>query len=101
MFASILASAAAALGTYGRLTERADDHRSLVRGALDLMARARGAQSIAQLEELQRENDALLTGTLERFAAGMLDEASMRAFGLAIDQARRTIAERRQTLSAG
>jgi TRAP transporter TAXI family solute receptor len=101
MFASILASAAAALGTYGRISDRTDDHRSLVRSALDLMMRARGAESIAQLEELQHENDALLTGALERFAAGLLDEASMRAFGLAIDQARRTIAERRQALSAG
>jgi len=101
MFASILASAAAALGTYGRLTDRADDHRNLVRSALDLMSRARGAESIALLEELQRENDALLTGTLERFAAGMLDDASMRALGLAIDQARRTIADRRRALSAG
>ena len=100
MFASILASAAAALGTYGRLSERANDHKTMVRSALDLMAQARGAESVAQLDQLQRETDDLLTGTLEKFAGGGVDETSMRSFGLALDQARRAIEERRVALAS-
>jgi TRAP transporter TAXI family solute receptor len=99
MFASILASAAAAVAGYGRTSERNGEHRALVRNALDVMARARAAENVAQLEQLQHENDDLLTATLEQFAAGRFDEASMRAFTLALDQARRTIAERRLALS--
>jgi TRAP transporter TAXI family solute receptor len=99
MFISILASAAAALAGYGRASDRGTDHQALVRHALDVMARARGAENATQLDQLQRENDDLLIDTLGEFAKGRLDEASMRAFALALDQARHTIAERRLALA--
>jgi TRAP transporter TAXI family solute receptor len=99
MFASILASAAAALAGYGRTNDRGAGHQPLIRHVLDLMARARGAGHVGELEELQRESDDLLADTLGRFARGEVDEASMRACALALDQARRTIAERRLALS--
>jgi TRAP transporter TAXI family solute receptor len=99
MFASILASAAAAIAGYGRASDRNTDHRVVVRNALDLMARAHGAEDVAQLEGLQREHDALLIRTLDQFAAGKIDEGSMRAFALALDQARRAMGEQRLALS--
>ncbi len=99
MFISLLASGAAAVFGYGRTSERGSGHQGLVGNALDLIVRARGAETVAQLEALQREKDALVLGTLEQFAAGRVDEGSMRAFELALDQAHRTIAERRLALS--
>jgi TRAP transporter TAXI family solute receptor len=99
MFISLLASGAAAVFGYGRTSERGSGHQGLVGNALDLIVRARGAETVAQLEALQREKDALVLGTLEQFAAGRVDEGSMRALELALDQAHRTIAERRLALS--
>jgi TRAP transporter TAXI family solute receptor len=98
MLVSILASAAAGVASYGRSRDRGADHEALVRNVLDVMARARAAEGVAQLEQLQRESDDLLADTLAQFAKGRVDETSMRAFALALDQARRTIAERRLAL---
>ncbi|HMK90408.1 MAG TPA: TAXI family TRAP transporter solute-binding subunit [Methylocystis sp.] len=100
MFLSLIGSCAAALAS--RLNEGAHEHvEELTESLLELLRSARGAESFAELDALEREaNDAMMK---------VLGDRKLRNVGghglhlvtLALDQTRRAIEERRAILAAG
>lgn len=65
---------------------------------LALVPAARAADSLMELRRLEREADDILVGALSRAGEGALDETSLIAFQLGLDQARRAVEERRRWL---
>ena len=100
MLLSVLASAAAALAS--RLTA-ANHARSeeLMELLLEHLAAAREAASSARLDELEREADTVLGQALEAGSLRHLDTHRVTALGLAIDQVRLAIRDRRRQIEAG
>ena len=100
MLLSVLASAAAALAS--RLTA-ANHARSeeLMQLLLEHLATAREAVSSARLDELEREADTVLGQALEAGSLRHLDTHRVTALGLAIDQVRLAIRDRRRQIEAG
>ena len=100
MLLSVLASAAAALAS--RLTA-ANHARSeeLMQLLLEHLATAREAASSARLDELEREADTVLGQALEAGSLRHLDTHRVTALGLAIDQVRLAIRDRRRQIEAG
>jgi hypothetical protein len=89
----------AVAGLVGRAANRT---RTRTMGLLgDLLAIVHGARvagSEADLDRLDRDADGILVQALTRAGEGVLDEGSLVAFQLGLDQARRAIAERRRWL---
>ena len=100
MLLSVLASAAAALAS--RMTA-ANHARSeeLMQLLLQHLATAREAASSARLDELEREADIVLGQALEAGSLRHLDTHRVTALGLAIDQVRLAIRDRRRQIEAG
>ena len=100
MLLSVLASAAAALAS--RLTA-ANHARSeeLMQLLLEHLATAREAASSSRLDELEREADTVLAQALEAGSLRHLDTHRVTALGLAIDQVRLAIRDRRRQIEAG
>jgi TRAP transporter TAXI family solute receptor len=100
MLLSVLASAAAALAS--RLTA-ANHARSeeLMQLLLEHLATAREAASSVRLDELEREADMVLAQALEAGSLRHLDTHRVTALGLAIDQVRLAIRDRRRQIEAG
>ena len=97
MFLSVLASAAAALAS--RLTA-ANHARSeeLMELLLEHLAAAREAPNTGRLDELEREADTVLGQALEAGSLRHLDTHRVTALGLAIDQVRLAIRDRRRQI---
>ena len=100
MLLSVLASAAAALAS--RLTA-ANHARSeeLMQVLLEHLATAREAASATRLDELEREADTVLGQALEAGSLRHLDTHRVTALGLAIDQVRLAIRDRRRQIETG
>ena len=100
MVVSVLASAAAALAS--RLT--AVNHarsEELMELLLEHLAAARDAPSTARLDELEREADTVLAQALEAGSLRHLDTHRVTALGLALDQVRLAIRDRRRKIETG
>ena len=99
MVLSVLASAAAALAS--RLT--AVNHarsEELMEILLDHLAAAREAPSLTSLDSLEREADSVLAQALDASSLKHLDIHRVTAMGLALDQVRLAIRDRRRKLEA-
>lgn len=98
MLISICGTALVGFASIFRSRDRPARHATLIR-VIKLIEGARTADTPAALEKLQRDADALLFSTLRQFERQGVDEKWLRAFGIAIDQARLAIAERRAALA--
>ena len=100
MVVSVLASAAAALAS--RLTA-ANHARSeeLMELLLEHLGAAREAPTSTRLDELEREADTVLGQALEAGSLRHLDTHRVTALGLAIDQVRLAIRDRRRQIEGG
>jgi TRAP-type uncharacterized transport system substrate-binding protein len=90
-------SAAAAVAGYFKAGGRSRRLR-LVNHLLEIVSRARRADSMGTLDHLQAETDKILKFTLHQITANQIDESIMQGFTLALDQARLAIADRRAYL---
>jgi TRAP transporter TAXI family solute receptor len=92
-----LGSAGAWLRHFWRRDER--ELSTLHRGkVLELIAKARVAETAEQLLALQREVDAILRETLDAYEDGAIEEEDLSAFGLALEQFHHAVADRRAAM---
>jgi hypothetical protein len=92
-----LGSAGAWFRSYLRRDEKA---KSVVLRdrVLALSALARDGKSTDQLRDMQREVDAIIRETLEAYDDGAIEEGDLSAFGLALEQFHRAVADRHEAL---
>jgi TRAP transporter TAXI family solute receptor len=65
---------------------------------LALSALARDGNSASQLRDMQHEVDAIIRETLEAYDDGAIEEGDLSAFGLALEQFHRAVADRHEVL---
>ena len=65
---------------------------------LVLSALARDGDSPEQLRDMQHEVDVIIRETLEAYDDGAIEEGDLSAFGLALEQFHRAVADRHETL---
>jgi TRAP transporter TAXI family solute receptor len=65
---------------------------------LDLLALARRSDSPDELDQMQAEADAILRDTLNRFENGGIEDESMTAFNIALEQFHNSVADRKWLL---
>ena len=99
MVLSVLASAAAALASRFTATSRARSE-DLMEGLLEHLARARIATTGQELDRLERDADGVLVQALESNSIRHLDTHRVTALGLALDQVRLAIRDRRRQIGA-
>jgi TRAP-type uncharacterized transport system substrate-binding protein len=92
-----LGSAGAWLQHYWKRNEREQyaEHRDSL---LDLISRARKAETPEQLEDMQSEADGVLREALDCYEDGAIEEGDLSAIGLALEQFRHAVTDRRVTL---
>lgn len=98
MVLSLFGSAIAAMLSRWSARGRARSE-ALIARLVEILRLARASDHVETLEELETELDALLAEALEASAGQAFDATRMGAFTLALDQARRAIASRRDHLS--
>lgn len=94
MALSVLGSGLAAVATRISTTRHNEFDRLLER-LLEILKGARSSNRLDELDELEREADEILASSLANRRMKGLDSHAMAAFGLALDQARDAIRERR------
>jgi len=77
--------------------EQYEQHRD---DLLDLIAEARQAESAEALETMQGAADEVLREALECYEDGAIEEGDLAAIGLALDQFRHAVADRRTVVAA-
>ena len=98
MILSGLASGAAWLRSYMKRDERI--HNTELRNRLlDMIAAARECGSIAELDALQKEADDILRDTLNCFEDGAVEEDTLSAFNIALDQFHNSVEDRKTWLA--
>jgi TRAP transporter TAXI family solute receptor len=95
-----LGSAGAWLRHYWSRNEREtyETHRD---DLLDLISKARKADSPEALSDMQGRADEVLREALDCFEDGAIEEGDLSAIGLALEQFHRAVTDRRMTLGAG
>jgi TRAP-type uncharacterized transport system substrate-binding protein len=97
---SFFGSAFAGLLSYGQADDRVSRLRPLER--LSAICReARNAESLAALQALQDEVDAIHFGMIRDVEENTLDETSVAAYGVSFQQAESALSDRRATLQNG
>ena len=92
-----LGSAGAWFRSYLKRDEKAENI-ALRDRVLVLSALARDGNSAAQLRDMQHEVDAIIRQTLEAYDDGAIEEGDLSAFGLALEQFHRAVADRHEAL---
>jgi hypothetical protein len=97
LLVSGLGSAGAWLRHYWRRDEREQytQHRDHL---LNLISKARQAESPEQLAEMQREADGLLRETLNCYDDEAIEEGDLSAIGMALEQFHHAVADRRAAI---
>jgi TRAP transporter TAXI family solute receptor len=94
-----LGSAGAWLRHYLKRNER--EQTSLHREKLlEMISKAREAESLDELAAMQHEVDATLRETLQSYDDGAIEEGDLSAFGLVLDQFHRAVIDRRMAIAA-
>jgi TRAP transporter TAXI family solute receptor len=95
-----LGSAGAWLKHYWKRDEREQyvEHRD---NLLDLIARARRAETPEELAEMQNAADGVLREALDCYDDGAIEEGDLSVIGLAREQLHHAVADRRATIGAG
>lgn len=94
MVVSGLLSGGAGLRSYMRRDERARN-TALRNRMLDMITEARAGSSIDELDALQKEADDILRDTLKCFEDGAVEEDTLSAFNIALDQFHNAVADRK------
>ncbi len=97
MLLSVLGSGLAAVATRMSNRRHSEFDRILER-LLEILKAARGSTRTDELDELEREADEIFVSSLANRRLKGLDSHAMTALGLALDQAREAIRERRATV---
>lgn len=96
---SAMGSVGAWLASYLKRDER-QNNATLRNRLLDMLTQARRTNSHEELDAMQAEADVILRDTLHCFEDGAIDEGSLTAFNVALDQFHAAIADRRSVLMA-
>jgi TRAP transporter TAXI family solute receptor len=96
---SALGSAGAWFAGYLKRDERQNNSTLRVR-LLEMLTAARQAGSHDELDVMQAEADEILKDTLHCYEDGAIDEGSLTAFNIALDQFHAAVADRRSVLMA-
>jgi len=94
---SAMGSVGAWFAGYLKKDER-DGNSSQRERLLDMIALARKSDSIEELDRMQSEGDDILRSTLRCFEHGAIEEGSLTAFNIALEQFHNAVADRRALL---
>src|ERR1700704_3141943 len=97
MALSAMGSMGAWFAGYLKKDERSNNS-SLRDRLLDMLARARTCDSTEELDQMQSEADAILRHTLECFEHGAIEQGTLTAFNIAIEQFHNAVADRKALL---
>lgn len=98
MGASALGSAGAWFAGYFRKEERSNNS-SLRERLLDMIAAARRSDNVEELDKMQTEADDILRDTLTCFEDGAIEEGTLTAFNIALEQFHNAVADRKAVLA--
>jgi TRAP transporter TAXI family solute receptor len=96
---SLLGSVGAWFASYLKKDERSNNS-SLRERLLNMLAAARHSESIAELDDMQAEADSILRDTLTCFEHGAIEEGSLTAFNIALEQFHNAVADRKALLTS-
>jgi TRAP transporter TAXI family solute receptor len=94
---SAMGSVGAWFAGYLRKDER-DNNASLRERLLDMLAAARRSDSAEELDQMQSEADDILRQTLVCFERGAIEQGSLTAFNIALEQFHNAVADRKALL---
>ena len=97
MALSAMGSAGAWFAGYLKKDERSTNSSQRER-LLDMLSAARHCDSTEELDQMQAEADAILRDTLHCFENGAIEEGSLTAFNIAIEQFHNAVADRKALL---
>ena len=97
MAMSALGSLGAWFASYLRKDERTTT-TSLRGRLLDMLAAARQSGSLEELDRMQSEADDIMRNTLDCFERGGIEEGSLTAFNIALEQFHNAVADRKALL---
>jgi len=95
---SFLGSGIAWLTSYTKADERLR-HTHVLDQLIELLAAARKAATLEELDKLRADTDDILRKTILQAEQNALDEQALLAFSLALDQAQMAISDRRAMLT--
>ena len=95
---SALGSLGAWFASYLKRDERTSNTSQRGR-LLDMLALARRSDSIDELDRMQAEADDIMRGTLDCFERGGIEEGSLTAFQIALEQFHNAVADRKAWLA--
>jgi TRAP-type uncharacterized transport system substrate-binding protein len=93
-----MGSAGAWLASYLRRDER-NNNSNLRERLLDMLSVARRSDSWQELDAMQKEADAILRDTLTCYENGAIEQGSLNAFNIALEQFHNAVADRKAVLS--
>ena len=99
MGVSLLGSIGAWFASYLRKDERSGNS-SMRERLLDMLVAARQSDSTEELDRMQAEADTILRDTLTGFEHGAIDQGSLTAFNIALEQFHNAVADRKALLTS-
>ena len=99
MLLSVMGSAGAWFASYMRRDERTANTVERER-LLDMITIARHSGSLDELDQMQTEADQILRDTLNCFEDGAIEEGTLTAFNIALDQFHNAVADRKTLLNS-
>jgi TRAP transporter TAXI family solute receptor len=97
MLLSVMGSVGAWFGGYLRRDERVTNS-NLRQRLLEMLSQARISDSIDELDSMQAEADVIMRDTLHCFEDGAIEEGSLTAFSIALEQFHNAVADRKMFL---
>lgn len=99
MALSAVGSAGAWFASYFKKDER-NTNSSLRERLLDMLAIARRSDSLDELDQMQAEADNILRDTLDCFENGAIEEGTLTAFNIALEQFHNAVADRKALIAS-
>src|SRR5262249_27837125 len=99
MALSAMGSVGAWFAGYLKKDER-DNNSTRREKLIDMIALARKADSVDELDQMQAEADGILRDTLHCFEHGAIEEGSLTAFNIALEQFHNAVVDRKMLLAA-
>ncbi|MEA2893906.1 MAG: hypothetical protein QOI05_4699 [Bradyrhizobium sp.] len=96
---SLLGSVGAWFASYLKKDDR-NTNSPLRERLLDMLALARHSDSADELDQMQAEADTILRDTLNGFEQGAIDQGSLTAFNIALEQFHNAVADRKMLLAS-
>jgi len=97
MALSAMGSAGEWFAGYLKKDERSNNSSQRER-LLDMLTAARHSDSIEELDQMQSEADDILRGTLRCFEQGTIEQGTLTAFNIALEQFHNAVADRKSLL---